>query len=332
MISFKGYNMVNAENNLNLKEITHGVFDQMYSKNYCFNADIVEEINYTAGCHVSKPIGEVFYSHKEYPCYHYKFISEDFMISRYERNKLRASEHNKKMGMGSQYFKTKQQIISDFSIARKQAKKLIESSLKLFVLAVTKSQFKYSDELNYLHKVDLSTCIKGKLQDNRLSEHRLFLSDIVGHSTEEYLGIVTWRWYDKCKHLIPLEQIPSLKFEKNVVWAAWTDKDWYSHSCKYHKGIKPYLDELAAYTGLELKGAGAYGNQFIMHRDLFLEFQEFFRKTFKHFHKKYGLDGYNFYVVPHHQNRIPACFYERFICIWLSNRKDLIIKQIPTLH
>lgn len=327
IIKFKGYNMVNMEESLNLDHITHGIHDPMYSKNYCFNASLIKEINYTPGCHVSNPVGKVIYG-KEYPCYHYKFINKQMMIERYSRNFQRMSKENKDGGMGSQYTKNRNQIIIDFDNARRSAKKIIDPRMKLMMACVNQSNFKSTD-LNHIFKVDLSA-LPVKIQDNRISEHRLYLSDIAENIDADYLGIVTWRWKDKCKHLMTLDQLPSLTFSPNVVYVGWMEKNWYSKSCKDHHGIQKYLDELSEYTGLKTIGIGALANQYIISKEKFMEFQSFFRNTFYHFHKKYGFD-YRFHVSPKDSPRTPAVFYERFFALWIANQK-MEIRQIPMLQ
>lgn len=160
---------------------------------------------------------------------------------------------------------------------------------------------------------------------NEISEHRFFITKF--HSDAEYLGFATWRWHQKCKHLISLNQLAGLEMKPNVVWYAWEAKDWYTESKIRHRGIEKYLDMLVSHTGLQHGKRSFYANQFICHRDIFFDFMEKFKEWFNHFDKQ-NLN-YNYTVQPKDKPRTPACFYERFSTLYFANRTDLIFKQIP---
>lgn len=333
LIRFAGYNMVNMHNNGDVANITHGIADENYSKSYCFNRHYIKEINYTPGCHTCKPVGEIKYSARVYPCYHYKYIQADYMVNRYSRNLARMSEINKRHGMGSQYAQPAARIRREFSAAQQTAQPVRRPmqplDLAIFIAGFDATHFTRIPDQPHLHKVNLSELNEGDHAENALSEHRLFLSAKVENITAAYVGLLTWRWHQKCRHLISLQQVSLLPLQPDIVYAAWPEQEWYSHSVVQHKGIQPYLDELAEFTGLPLSGTGLYGNQFICSKEVFEDFLAFFRNCFAHFHQKYGFD-YKFWVRPEDANRTPAVFYERVACIYFANRQDLTIKPMPT--
>ena len=336
IISFKGYNMVNHENNLDIHNITNGSKDEMYSKSYLFDTRRIEEINYNAGCHVCNPVGEIRKSENIYPCYHYKFIQQQYMVERYKRNAQRMAAYGRSKGMGSHYWKNANTIKQEFLDAQKIAvtvrKPMEPDGLKVFVTYFIEEQTAKIPNSLHLTKVNLSTLPLGKLQDNRLSEHRLFISDTLENEHCPYVGFLTWRWYQKNRFMIRLEDVWQLYRSPEIVWAAWPDQNWYRKSCIDHKGLQKYLDELIEISGLQSEGTGPLANQFICSIQVYKEFQEWFRKYFYYFHEKYGFD-YKFEMAekykPHYQSRLPALFYERFAALYFANRKDLIIKQMP---
>lgn len=336
-IKFTGYNMVNHKSNLDVHNITNGVMDEMYSKNYLFDTHKIKAINYNAGCHVSNPIGEYKPTVNSYPCYHYKYIDQQYMVSRYKRNAQRMSAYGRSKGMGSHYWKSesiiRQEFIAMQHLATPIRKPMESDGVKIFVTYFDERQAVKIPSALHLTKVNLSTLPVGKYQDNRLSEHRLFLSDTLENESCTYVGFMTWRWFQKNKFMMRMEDVWQLYRSPEIVWAAWPDKNWYRQSCIDHKGMQKYLDELISLTGLQSEGTGLFANQFICSIEVYKEFQTWFRKWFYYFHEKYGFD-YEFDMAerfrPHYQSRLPALFYERFAALYFANRKDLIIKQIPS--
>lgn len=123
-----GYNMINMNNDNDIDNIKFGVREKMYDKAYLFNAKYILEIFYNHGAHQHSPVAmnEIKYSEKEYPLYHYKYISPEFIIQRTEYTYKRLSEINKKMGWGTQWHINKQQIRDNFAEQRRKAIKVIE--------------------------------------------------------------------------------------------------------------------------------------------------------------------------------------------------------------
>ncbi len=381
MLKFNGYNMVNMEDNTNVHTITHGVPDAMYSKSYCFDTTQISAINYKPGCHQCNPVGNIVYSTAVYPCYHYRYINAAMLVQRYQRNAQRMNQHGRRTGMGSHYHQAQAAIISQFNAARAAAKPLRQpmphNTLKLFVTGYQPQQLQ-AIQAPHLLPVNLATLPLGPLQQNALSEHRLFLSDMAtaapavnpspfygegarradeaavipplggqgaavpaaskspfvsSRLTREgdlgvFTGNLSWRYNQKCRHLLPAEHLWQLPLQPNVVWCAWPD-NWYRKTLIDHPGIQPYLEELLQLTGLSPEGIGPVANQFICSKEVWLHFIQFFYQCFTHFHRKYGLTGFKFWVKTDDIPRTPAVFYERIAALYFANRKDLIIKQIP---
>lgn len=333
IVTFKGYNMVNLREDYNVEGITHGVPDDMYSKHYLFYTPEISAINYNPGCHVSKPVGRISYSTQTYNCYHYRYINTDYVVNRYAVNLKRLSAENKRKGWGSQYASGATKIVNEIAALRKHATQLRretgKTNLTIYVAGFESRQLDRVPDMPHLKKVNLSKVISGPLQNNALSEHRLHLAATHLQPASQYVGIATWRWHIKCRHLIQLNQLKNLYLQPNRVYAAWPDKEWYRHSIISHPGIKPYLDELAEFTGLSTHGTGIYGNQFICHISEWHRFMVFFKRCFEHFHAKYGYNKWNFEAKEEDMPRLPAIFYERIAAIYFANRTNLEIVPIP---
>lgn len=85
-------------------EIQTGVPDSNYSKSIIFNPKKLIEIGYVYGCHQAKPTGNVVYSQREIPLFHYKHIGgADRLVKRHALYESRRSEHNRKWKLGHQY-------------------------------------------------------------------------------------------------------------------------------------------------------------------------------------------------------------------------------------
>jgi hypothetical protein len=114
IINFEGYDMINLSKDIDLYKIKNGVRNKMYDKRILFNKKNINEINYEAGCHTCNPIGDVLYSKEVYKLFHYKYLSEDYLISRYKLFSSRLSEENKKNKWGTHYIKQENEIRNNF--------------------------------------------------------------------------------------------------------------------------------------------------------------------------------------------------------------------------
>lgn len=120
IIRFDGYNMVNIADS-DKPDFNTGVRAPMYDKRYMFNRRHITDINYEAGCHVSKPYGYVQESRSLYKCFHYKYMGVDYLIERYKTFKERLSDENKRRGWGVQYTLAADAIKSEFELMVKRA-------------------------------------------------------------------------------------------------------------------------------------------------------------------------------------------------------------------
>lgn len=125
IIKFKGFNMINLEPSLDLASIKYGVRDAAYDKQYLFNKTSITRINYKPGCHDSTPRGKVKYSDQVYLAYHYRYLSEDHLVSRYKEYASRLSRENKKQGWGAQYLWSESKIRDFYQKVKAKAIKII---------------------------------------------------------------------------------------------------------------------------------------------------------------------------------------------------------------
>lgn len=127
IIQSEGFNMINMKDNCNLSEITCGIKSPQYNKTYLFNKKYIDEINYSPGCHICTPVGNIKLSKTVYPAYHYKYINLNFQIARYTLYASRLSSENKQNHWGCDYLFTEAQIRNQFSDERKKASEIIKS-------------------------------------------------------------------------------------------------------------------------------------------------------------------------------------------------------------
>ena len=119
-LKFRGYNMVNLDDSMDIGAIVHGVRAESYDKVLCFDRRHVREINYTMGCHHCSPIGNVRYDHTMV-CRHYKYINSDYMVVRHREFGARLSEENLRKRYSHHYLRSEEEIRSSSAAARRQA-------------------------------------------------------------------------------------------------------------------------------------------------------------------------------------------------------------------
>ena len=115
-----GYNMVNLNDRIYLNEIKYGVRDIVYDKMFMFDTRHISEINYEAGCHRANPVGNVEVSRAN--CYHFKYLSADYLVDRYKMYNERLSDINKEHKWGFQYEAEEAYIREHFEIMQKHEK------------------------------------------------------------------------------------------------------------------------------------------------------------------------------------------------------------------
>jgi len=116
-----GYNMVNFNDNLDIKSIKYGKRAPQYDKYIMFNKEFIHSINYEAGCHICNPVGTIKYSCCSYNLYHYHFINFEFVMSKYKRNITRLSKENIKHGWGIHYTISEQELKDKFDLLRRES-------------------------------------------------------------------------------------------------------------------------------------------------------------------------------------------------------------------
>lgn len=119
IFKFKGYHIMNTDDNLNLETLSFGFADKMYDKILLFNKSKIENINYNPGCHLAYPTGKVIYSKNTYDLLHYKYLGVKYTIDRYKLFAERLSEENLKYGWSVHYLRKENEII-DFYAKSKQ--------------------------------------------------------------------------------------------------------------------------------------------------------------------------------------------------------------------
>lgn len=125
IVRFRGFNMVNMEDNTDVASIKYGVRCAPYDKYYLFNKKFIQEINYTPGSHTANPVGIISYSTKIYDAYHFNFVNLQLSIDKYKQYASRLSPENIEKKWGSHYFFTKEQIKEEFNSLRNRAIKVI---------------------------------------------------------------------------------------------------------------------------------------------------------------------------------------------------------------
>lgn len=95
-----------------LLEIKTGVEDNRHlRKCIIFNPNMIEEINFKAGCHKCFPKGQVkYYEKDDFKLLHYKSLGLDYLINRYDMFKKRLSTFNLENRLGKHYLTEKENI------------------------------------------------------------------------------------------------------------------------------------------------------------------------------------------------------------------------------
>lgn len=94
VIQTTGYQMVADldHNHVRLSEIRHGMHDYMMSKPVAFHTAAISDISFALGAHTCNPKGDVVYSKRRYPMYHFKYIGLEYLSKNHRINHARTSE------------------------------------------------------------------------------------------------------------------------------------------------------------------------------------------------------------------------------------------------
>lgn len=96
-------------------QIKYGANDHRFDKCLLFNCQEIEEINYDYGAHVCHPTGIVNWCNiPDARLFHFKFITEEYVVTRYEQSKNKLSEFNIKNNLGKEYMNSRDKIHDQF--------------------------------------------------------------------------------------------------------------------------------------------------------------------------------------------------------------------------
>lgn len=209
--------------------------------------------------------------------------------------------------------------------------------MKIFVLGHNQESLSQVPDTNYLEGVDLSKLELPVPNTNDLAENRFYLTNPEFFRNQpDYIGTLTCNFNSKYHDLIGLENLDSIKnlLEPDTVLAAapthtFFKNHWLKWTYSYHQTIEPYMKDLSDIMGIPLTNDDTlWANNFICHKEVFIDFVKTFQKTFQAMHQKHG---YNFKMKVDDTSRTAAYLYERVAMLYFSNRKDLKIKRIPLL-
>ena len=101
--------------------------DYPYQKTSIFSPDDIAEMNYTAGAHSCNPSGNVRLSVADVGLknLHYKWLSPEYVMDRYQHLGNRLSEVNIKNGWGEHYGYSKEKLLRTFEQLKQEAVKVI---------------------------------------------------------------------------------------------------------------------------------------------------------------------------------------------------------------
>jgi hypothetical protein len=126
IIKSEGWQMVNMEDNLDVRNMKHGYRNNetAYDKCMLFNKKFISAINYRPGAHSCSPVGKIKYG-SIYKMYHYKFINVDLEIAKCKLTAARLSDENRAAGWGLQRcLRSEDEIRADFN-GRRGAQKIL---------------------------------------------------------------------------------------------------------------------------------------------------------------------------------------------------------------
>ena len=117
----KGYHMVGDEdldlgkNDNIFEKVTKGVKTDVLNKMMMFDCNKIKDINYSFGCHMANPVGEVkLLGDGELKMCHYKFLGMNDHLYKNNIRRQRLSEFNKQYGLGTYYLFTDDQAREDY--------------------------------------------------------------------------------------------------------------------------------------------------------------------------------------------------------------------------
>lgn len=103
-----GFDMISANFNFNNNEqitntVQFGVRKPDFDKLIIFKPNSIVDMNYLAGCHSAKPVGDIQYGDYDVKLLHYKNLTFNYVLERMHIFKTRLSDYNMKYKYGIQY-------------------------------------------------------------------------------------------------------------------------------------------------------------------------------------------------------------------------------------
>lgn len=202
--------------------------------------------------------------------------------------------------------------------------------LQIYVLGHKKREKITSPCLQYIHLPDID-------KNNTFAESRIFQTNLITNSSE-YIGLVTAQWdikYNKTMECCKLKDLYKLPMRKDLVWCGRkADTCWLQTTEKDHPGMKKILNFLAGTPELNLNNKlhmpALWSNNFIAHKSVVLEIQNWFWKCWSLVTMYFGNNVEKLYKYPKEETPRPLSYLaERFTIMYFCSREDLQIKQIP---
>lgn len=133
IIRVKGYNIIANSNSIelndvNLQDLSMGIYNPYESKNICFDARKITDMNFSLGAHQCLPLGIIAYSEKDYILKHMDELGFPYKCY---KNKIRyeRSEAMRSRGMCGHY-------VNDTSILKATLEKLLKDCYDIKYLLV----------------------------------------------------------------------------------------------------------------------------------------------------------------------------------------------------
>lgn len=114
------------------QQVTHGFYHTGLCKTILFKPNSIFDINYLPGAHSVIPLGYGIINKSgddSLKLLHYKRLSLEHMISRYELFKSRMSEANLRLGAGSHYLKTAADVEMDFNDSLSRCTQILSENI-----------------------------------------------------------------------------------------------------------------------------------------------------------------------------------------------------------
>lgn len=126
ILRVKGYNIIaNSQSvkleDLDLQNLTTGVFNPYECKNICFNAKYITDIHFSLGAHTCSPVGNIKFSEKEYILKHMDELGVGYKCYKNKLRFERSEQMRSKHGMCNHY-------VNDEAILKNTLDKLLRDS------------------------------------------------------------------------------------------------------------------------------------------------------------------------------------------------------------